>query len=392
MAEKRYMTLNMGPQHPSTHGVLRVVLELDGERIVSAKPMLGYLHRGIEKLAESMTYHQFIPLTDRLDYTACMSCNLGYVWAVEKLLQIEDEIPERAKAIRIIVAELSRIGGHLIWLGSHAGDIGAVTVFLYAFREREAIYELFEDICGQRMTVSYPRIGGVSQDLTEGWVDKCRDFCTDFLKKVEEYEKLLTANRIWKVRTKGIGVLTAEDAMEWGVSGPMVRGSGMAYDLRRVLPYAGYDQYEFDIPTGTNGDTYDRYLVRMEEMRQSIRIVRQALDRLEDGPIFAHLPKIVPPPKIDLDTKMEALIHHFHLTLEGFEAPKGEVYFASEAPKGELGFNLVSEGAAKPYRCAIRVPSFSNLQSLVKMAPGRYLADMVTLIGTIDICLADVDK
>ena len=392
MAEARYMTLNMGPQHPSTHGVLRVVLELDGERVVSAKPVLGYLHRGIEKLGEGMNYHQIIPLTDRLDYTACMSCNLGYVWAVEQLLQIEDEIPARAKAIRIAMAELSRIGGHLIWIGSHAADIGAVTVFLYSFREREFIYELFEEICGQRMTVSYPRIGGLSQDLTDGWVEKCRAFCKLFPKKADEYEGLLTKNRIWLARTKDIGILSKEDVFEWGMTGPMARGSGVEYDLRRVLPYAGYDEYDFIVPLGEKGDIYDRYLIRVQEMRQSVRIIEQALDRLEDGPIMADLPKITPPPKADLGTKLESLIHHFHLVLEGFDAPKGEVYFASEAPKGEMGFYLVSDGGPKPSRFAIRVPSFCNLQSLVKMAPGRYLADMVALIGTIDICLADVEK
>ncbi len=392
MAESRYMTLNMGPQHPSTHGVLRIVLDLDGERVVAAKPVIGYLHRGIEKLAEGLTYHQILPLTDRLDYTACMNCNLGYTWAVERLLGIESEIPARAATIRIIMAELSRIGGHLIWLGSHAGDIGAVTVFIYAFREREWIYELFEDVCGQRMTVSYPRVGGVSQDLPAGWIDKCRAFCKEMPKRVDEYERLLTNNRIWQARTKNVGTLSEADVYEWGLSGPMARGSGVEYDVRRVLPYGGYENYDFLIPLGETGDTYDRYLVRMQEMRQSVRIVEQALDRLEDGPIMADIPRIAPPPKVDVGTKIEALIHHFHLVLEGFDTPKGEIYFPSEAPKGELGFYLVSDGGPKPYRMKIRVPSFSNLQSMVRMAPGRFLADMVTLVGTIDICLADVDK
>ena len=392
MDRPRYLTLNMGPQHPSTHGVLRVILELDGERVVSAKPVLGYLHRGIEKLAESMTYHQFIPLTDRLDYTACMSCNLGYTWAVERLLGIEDRIPERAAVIRVIMAELSRIGAHLIWLGSHAGDIGAVTVFIYAFREREFIYELFEAVCGQRMTVSYPRIGGLSADLPDGWVEKCREFCQVFATKVDEYEKLLTKNRVWIGRTKGVGVLTADDVFEWGVSGPMARGSGVGYDLRKVIPYGGYETYDFDIPVGQNGDSYDRYLVRMYEMRQSLRLIEQGLARLPAGPVMADAPHFAPPPKAEIGVRIEALIHHFLLAAEGFDAPPGEIYAASEAPKGELGFHLISEGGHKPARCAIRVPSFSNLQSLVKMAPGRFLADMVTLIGTIDICLADIDK
>ncbi|NLH50022.1 MAG: NADH dehydrogenase (quinone) subunit D [Myxococcales bacterium] len=386
------MTLNMGPQHPSTHGVLRIILELDGERVVSATPVIGYLHRGIEKLAEGMTYHQIIPLTDRLDYTACMSCNLGYVWAVERLLGIEQDIPARARAIRIAVAELSRIGGHLIWIGSHAADIGALTVFLYSFIDREFIYELFEAISGQRMTVSYPRIGGVSADLPAGWVEKCREFCRIFPRKVDEYETLLTNNRIWNSRTRGIGVLSAADILEWGVTGPMARGSGVAYDLRKVLPYGGYEEYDFEVPLGQAGDTYDRYLVRIREMRQSVRLIEQALDRLTDGPVMADVPAVAPPPRVDVNTRIEALIHHFHLVVEGFSPPRGEVYFASEAPKGELGFYLVSDGGPKPYRCAIRVPSFSNLQSIVKMAPGRFLADMVALIGTIDICLADIDK
>ncbi len=392
MAEPRYLTLNMGPQHPSTHGVLRVVLQLDGERIVSAKPMVGYLHRGIEKLGESLTYYQFLPLTDRLDYTSCFNCNLGYVWAVERMVGIEELIPPRAKAIRIALAELSRIGGHLIWIGSHAADIGALTVFLYSFREREFLYELFEAVSGQRMTVSFPRIGGVAADLPAGWVEKCRDFCRFMPKKIDEYERLLTNNRVWKARTKGIGVLTREDVFEWGITGPMARGSGVEYDLRRVLPYAGYDEYDFSIPLGVAGDTYDRYLVRLQEMRQSVHIISQALDRLVDGPVMADVPRVVPPPKPALSTSIEALIHHFHLVLKGFDAPRGEVYFASEAPKGELGFYLVGDGGPKPYRLAMRVPSFNNLMSLVKMAPGNYLADIVALIGTIDICLGDVDK
>ncbi|MDP8225922.1 MAG: NADH dehydrogenase (quinone) subunit D [Candidatus Lernaella stagnicola] len=392
MGEPRYMTLNMGPQHPSTHGVLQIILTLDGERVVEARPVLGYLHRGIEKLAEGMSYHQIIPLTDRLDYTACMSCNLGYVWAVERLLGIEDQIPERARVIRVICAELSRIGGHMIWLGSHAADIGAVTVFLYTFREREFIYELFEEISGQRMTVSYPRIGGVSHDLPAGWVEKCHEFCRIFLKKVDEYEQLLTNNRIWRLRTEGIGVLTREDVLEWGVSGPMARGSGIAYDLRKVMPYGDYDQYDFEVPTQEAGDTFARYVVRIAELRQSVRIIRQGLERLADGPIMADIPTITPPPKADLGERIEQLIHHFHLVVEGFNAPAGEVYFASEAPKGELGFTLVADGGPHPHRCAIRVPSFANLHSIVKMAPGHYLADMVALIGTIDICLADIDK
>jgi len=390
--ERHTMTLNMGPQHPSTHGVLRLILQLDGERVVSVKPIIGYLHRGIEKLAEGMNYHQVLPLTDRLDYTACMNCNLGYVWAVERLLGIEDEIPARAKAIRVIMAELSRIGAHHIWLGSHANDIGAVTVFIYAFRDREWIYELFEEVSGQRMTVSYPRIGGVSQDLPDGWVEKCRDFVKRFPQRIDEYEKLLTKNRIWLKRTQGIGTLTPEDVFEWGLTGPMARGSGVEYDIRRVLPYGGYEEYDFKIPLGENGDTYDRYLCRIEEMRQSVRIIEQGLDRLEDGPIMADVPKIAPPPKVELGTKIESLIHHFHLVLEGFDAPAGDVYFASEAPKGEFGVYIVSDGGPRPHRMGFRVPSFANLQSIVKMGPGGYLADMVALIGTIDICLADVDK
>jgi NADH:ubiquinone oxidoreductase subunit D len=280
----------------------------------------------------------------------------------------------------------------MIWLGSHAADIGAVTVFIYTFRERELTYELFEKACGQRMTVTYPRFGGVMADVPDGWVDQCREFCRIFRRKVEEYEKLLTNNRVWKARTRGVGVLTAQDALEWGITGPMIRGSGIPYDVRKVLPYGGYDEYDFEIPIGANGDTYDRYLVRMQELRQSVRIIEQGLDRLAPGPVMADVPHFAPPPKADLGARIESLIHHFQLVVKGFEPPKGEVYVASEAPKGELGFHLISDGGTKPYRCAIRVPSFANLQSLVKMAPGRFLADMVALIGTIDICLADIDK
>jgi NADH-quinone oxidoreductase subunit D len=280
----------------------------------------------------------------------------------------------------------------MIWLGSHAADIGAVTVFLYTFREREFIYELFEAMCGQRMTVSYPRVGGLSFDLPPGWVEKCREFCDFFPKRIDEYEKLLTNNRVWKARTVGVGVLTPEEAEAWGVTGPMIRGSGLAYDIRKVLPYGGYEDYVFEVPLGSHGDTYDRYLVRLQELRQSLRIIKQGLDQLTDGKVMADVPHVAPPPKVDVNTRIESLIHHFHLVVEGFDTPQGEVYFASEAPKGELGFYLVSDGGPKPYRCAIRVPSFANLQSLVKMAPGRFLADMVALIGTVDICLADIDK
>ena len=380
----------MGPQHPSTHGVLQVLLELDGEIIQDAIPVAGYLHRGIEKLAENKSYHQIIPLTDRLDYASCFTNNVGYVLAVEKLLDIE--APPRAQALRVICSELARIGSHCLWIGTHAMDIGAVTVFMYSFQGREGTYELFEKIAGQRMTVSYARIGGVMADMPNNWDTDVREFCKNMTELVNDIDTLLTVNRIWLKRTKGIGVITKKDAINWGLTGPMLRGSGVEYDVRRNFPYCGYENYDFDVPVGTVGDVFDRYLVRMEEFRQSIRIIEQALDTIPDGPIIVDNPKVAYPEKEKVLANMESLIHQFYLATKGLEPPVGEIYQGTESARGELGFTIFSRGEGKPYRLKIRVPSFSNLSCLDKIAKGAYLADMVALLGTVDICLADVDK
>lgn len=390
MQEEKTLHLSMGPQHPSTHGVLQVLLELDGEIIRKAIPVCGFLHRGIEKIAESKTYHQIMPLTDRLDYASCFTNNVGYALAVEKLLGIE--APPRAQALRVIGSELSRMGSHCLWIGTHAMDIGAITVFMYAFREREGTYELFEKLTGQRMTVSYCRVGGVAADIPDGWVDDCRAFLKKMKSTVDDIDTLLTKNRIWLKRVKDVGVITREQAINWGLTGPMLRGSGVEYDVRKNFPYSGYENYDFDIPVGTLGDTYDRYLVRMEEYRQSIRIVEQALDTLPDGPIMAEAPKVVFPPKANVLANMESLIHQFYLATKGFETPVGEVYMGTESARGELGFTIFSNGGSKPYRLKIRVPSFSNLQIVPFAAKDVFLADIVAIIGTVDICLADVDK
>jgi len=384
------MYLNLGPQHPSTHGVLRVLLELDGEVIVRATPDIGYLHRGIEKLMEQKTYHQCLPLTDRIDYLAGSANNLGFVLAVEKLLGIE--VPKRAQYIRVIVAEFTRISSHLFWLGTHAHDIGAMTPLFYAFREREQIMDLFEMINGSRLFPNYLRIGGLAQDLPEGFLYKAREFVDSFPEQIKDYEALLTKNRIWIERTKGVGVLTPEEALDYGVSGPMIRGSGIEWDIRRADPYLCYEDFDFEIPTGQNGDTYDRYLVRMEEMRQSAIIIKQAIEGLPDGDINVEDPAVTLPPKEKVYTNIEALINHFLLIQKGIVVPEGEVYVHTEAPKGELGFYIVSDGTTKPYRVKIRTPSFVNLQSLSKMAEGRLLSDLIAIIGTIDIVLADVDR
>ncbi|NPA15044.1 MAG: NADH dehydrogenase (quinone) subunit D [Deferribacteres bacterium] len=387
------MVLNMGPQHPSTHGVLRVILELEGETVVDAYPIVGYLHRGTEKIAEHKTYFQVLPLTDRLDYLAPPSNNLAYMLAVEKLLGIEP--PPRAVFIRVIMTELARIASHLIWLGTHAMDIGAATVFLYTFREREFIYELWEMVAGARFHQSYFRIGGVKEDLPKGFIPKLKRFLDDFPKKMEEYEGLLTNNKIWRMRTEGVAVLSKEDAIKYGATGPVLRGSGVKWDLRKAYPYSGYDQFKFDIPVGKNGDTFDRYLVRLEEMRQSREILKQAVEMLPDGPINHESRKYNFPPVEEVrgeKANIEALIHQFKLVIEGVRPPKGEVYHAVEAPKGELGFYLVSDGEPKPYRMKIRSPSFINLQALPLLVKGHKVADVVTAIGSIDIVLGEVDK
>ena len=390
MTEARTMTINMGPQHPSTHGVLRLVLELDGEVVVRCTPHIGYLHTGMEKIAESKRYQQVIPITDRMDYLAPLSNNLAYVLAVEKLMGIE--VPPRAKVIRVMMTELTRIGSHLVWLGTHAIDIGAMSVFLYAFREREQILDMYEQVAGARMMSSYFRVGGLFADLPERFEETVRSFVTSFPDRLAEYENLLTANPIWIQRTKGVGVIKPEDAVDLGMSGPNLRACGVPWDIRKSHPYSGYEQYSFEISRGTHGDVYDRYLCRVFEMRQSIAIVRQALERLPDGPIAVQDPKVTPPPKPMVKKSMEALIHHFLLWSEGFRTPVGEVYQSIESPKGEFGVYLVSDGSNIPYRVHFRAPSFVNLQALPRMAEGRLVADVVAIIGSIDIVLGEVDR
>ena len=384
------MTLNMGPQHPSTHGVLRLVLELDGEMVVKCVPHVGYLHTGIEKIAEAKNYQQVITTTDRMDYLAPLSNNLAYVLAVEKLLGIE--VPERGRVIRVLMTELTRIGSHLVWLGTHGLDIGAMSVFLYCFREREKILDLYEMVGGQRMMSSYFRVGGLAADLPPGFEERVREFVEDFPARVDEYEDLLTRNPLWLQRTRGVGVLKREHAISLGVTGPTLRASGVPWDIRKAHPYIGYEQYDFEVPRGQHGDVYDRYVCRMLEMRQSVRIVRQALERLRPGPVNVADPKIVPPPKPLLKTSMEALIHHFLLWSEGFRVPPGEVYVSIESPRGEFGCYLVSDGGNKPYRVHYRAPSFVNLQALPGMVEGRLVADVVAVIGSIDIVLGEVDR
>ena len=360
------LVINMGPQHPSTHGVLRVVLRLDGERVVDADVVIGYIHRGIEKLSENRDWTQIILLTDRMDYVAAATNNLGYCETVEKLMEVE--VPRRARYLRTVLAELQRIASHCLWLGTHAMDIGAMTVFLYAFRERELILDLFEDYCGARLTYNSMRIGGLPLDIPSGWDAKVREFCNLMEGKISEYEELLTNNRIWLERTRDIGVISAEDAIGLGLCGPPLRGSGVYRDVRKDEPYAAYDEFDFEVPLGTRGDTYDRYLIRLEEFRQSIRIIRQALDGLPDGPIMGKVPRLIKP-------------------------KAGETYHAIESPKGELGYFIVSDGrATNPYRFRVRPPSFCNLQGLRPLVIGHLVADVVALIGTIDIVLGEVDR
>jgi NADH-quinone oxidoreductase subunit D len=386
---RQTMILNLGPQHPSTHGVLRVIVELEGERIVSCTPDIGYLHRGIEKLMEAKTWHQCLPLTDRLDYLAGPSNNLGYCLAVETLLGIE--APPRAQAVRVVVVELARISSHLFWLGTHAHDLGAMTPLFYAFRERERVMDLFEMAGGSRLFPCYFRIGGLAADLPEGFVEAARSFATDLPGRTLEYERLLTDNPIWQGRTKGVGAVSVDEVLDWSWSGPIARGSGLNWDLRKSNPYCGYEKYEFEVPLGSEGDTFDRYRVRIEEMRQSARIILQALN-MPEGPVNVLDPKISLPPKERVYTDIEALIHHFLIIEEGIKPPKGEVYVSIEAPKGEMGFYLVSDGGARPYRVKNRAPSFINLSALPRLAEGRLLSDLIALIGTIDIVLADVDR
>lgn len=386
------LTINMGPQHPATHGVLRLVLELDGETVVKCTPDIGYLHRGIEKLGENRSYLSALPLSDRLDYIASMSNNVGYCVAVEKLFGIE--APERAKYIRTMVGEMSRISSHILWLATHALDIGAMTVFLYAFREREWLLELFEMLCGARLTTSYTRIGGVSRDVSEEFLDSLYRFTEGFPQRIEEYETLIDQNRIWLKRTKGIGVIEADEAVNWGLTGPTLRGSGVSYDVRKHAPYDAYDKVDFEVPIGKRGDVYDRYRCRMEELRQSNRIIRQCIEKLPRGPIMApDALKFTLPPKETVLQDMESMIHHFVLISKGpIAAPQGEIYVATEVPKGELGFYFVSDGTGRPYRMRLRSPSFVHVSVLPKLCEGSFVADVIANIGTIDIVLGECDR
>jgi NADH-quinone oxidoreductase subunit D len=384
------MVLNMGPQHPSTHGVLRLVLEIDGEQVVSCAPDIGYLHTGIEKTCEAKFYQQVVPLTDRIDYLCPMTNNLCYALAVEKLLGLE--IPPRAQWLRVLLNELTRIQSHLVWLGTHALDVGALTMFLYCWREREDIMRIYENISGQRMMTSYFRIGGVALEPPLDFYQQVRDFLRIMPSKIDEYEDLLTGNPIWMGRLKGVGYLSAADAIALGVTGPPLRASGVDWDLRRDMPYSGYENFQFKVPVSNDGDVWARYTVRMAEMRESIKIAQQALDGLPTGRIVADAPKIILPDREKMKTEMESLIHHFKIVTEGFGVPAGEVFQAVESPRGEMGYYVVSDGTAKPYRVHMRNPSFATLQALETMCKGRQLADVVAVIGSIDIVLGEIDR
>jgi len=388
----RHMILNMGPQHPSTHGVLRLVVELDGERVIGVYPDIGYLHSGFEKQGETIRYKDFTPYTDRTDYVSSMSNNLSYALAVERLMGVE--IPPRAQVLRVIMAELQRLASHLVWLGTHVMDASGVShaLLMYAFREREQILDIFELVCGARLTTSYIRPGGLWKDVPPSFEDRVRDVLKYFPRRIDEYEKMVTENPVWKVRTQGIGKLTTEQALSLGVTGPMLRATGLGFDYRKARPYTGYQNYDFKVPTATEGDTYARYLVRVEEMRQSLRIIEQGLQNLPGGPVWTEDRKMALPPRQELDTSMEAVIHHFKLMTEGFTPPRGEVYECVEGPRGEMGIYLVSDGSAIPYRLHMRTPSFVNLQATNTMAQGQLIADLVIVIGSIDIVLGDVDR
>jgi NADH-quinone oxidoreductase subunit D len=389
-AQDRTMILNMGPQHPSTHGVLRVILEIDGETVVRLMPDIGYLHTGIEKTCEAKFYHQVVPLTDRIDYLCPLTNNLCYVLAVEKLIGME--IPAKAQWMRVLMNELTRINSHLVWLGTHALDIGAMTVLLYCFREREEVLKLFEMISGQRMMTSYFRIGGLALEPPLGFFERVRDFTSRFSARIDEYENLLTGNPIWTMRTKGVAQLSAEDAIALGASGPTLRGSGIDFDLRRDMPYSSYEKFKFNVPVMKEGDVFSRYLCRVRELRESNKIVQQALDGMPEGPIKADAPGIVLPDREKMKTQMEALIYHFKIITEGFGVPAGEVYQAVESPRGEMGYYVVSDGAAKPYRVHMRAACLANLQTLPNMCEGRLIADVVAAIGSIDIVLGEIDR
>ncbi|NCP87081.1 MAG: NADH-quinone oxidoreductase subunit D [Anaerolineae bacterium CG_4_9_14_3_um_filter_57_17] len=382
--------LNMGPQHPSTHGVLRLLLELDGETVVNCIPDVGFLHTGIEKNMESKTYQKAEVMTDRMDYMNPLGNNFAYCLAVEKLVGLD--VPERAQAIRVILAELQRISSHLVWLGTSALDVAAMSVFLYCFREREIILDIFELVSGQRMMTTYFRPGGLWRDVPAEFDKAVRDFLKIIPKRIDEYEDLLTKNPLFLDRTVKIGTISGEDAINWGMTGASLRGSGVNYDVRKVFPYSGYEQYDFEVPLRSEGDVYARYLVRMAEMRQSVRIIQQALDKLPSGAVRSSNYKFVPPPRSEIGTSMEALIHHFKLWTEGFNAPQGSVYVATESPRGELGCYLEGDGGPKPYRVHFRTPSFDNLQVLPALSGGVFVADLVAIIGSVDIVLGDIDR
>jgi NADH-quinone oxidoreductase subunit D len=388
--QDRTMILNMGPQHPSTHGVLRLVLEIDGEVVVRVAPDIGYLHTGIEKTCEAKFYQQVVPLTDRIDYLSPMHNNLCYCLAVEKLLGLE--VPERAQWTRVLLSELTRLNSHLVWLGTHAMDIGALTVFLYCFREREEILRIFDDVAGQRMMTSYFRIGGLALEPPLDFEPRVRAFLKDFPAKIDEYENLLTGNRIFINRTKGVGLLSAEDAIALGVTGPPLRASGVDWDLRRDMPYSGYDKFQFKVPVSTDCDVWARYVLRVQEMRESVKIAMQALDGMPGGPVKADAPKVVLPDREAMKTQMESLIHHFKIVTEGFAVPAGQVYQAIESSRGEMGYFVVSDGTSKPYRVHMRNPTFATLQAIEKMCVGRLIADVVAAVGSIDIVLGEIDR
>src|SRR5580658_4057528 len=384
------MILNMGPQHPSTHGVLRLILEIDGETVLRLRPEIGYLHTGIEKTCEAKFYQQVVPLTDRIDYLSPMANNLCYCLAVEKLLALE--IPEKAQWIRVLLTELTRLNSHLVWLGTQAMDIGALTLLLYTFRDREDILRIFEDVAGQRMMTSYFRIGGLALEPPLDFFDRVDAFIRGFTEKIDEYSNLLTGNPIFVNRLKGVGYLSAADAIALGATGPNLRGSGVDFDLRRDMPYSSYEKFQFKVPISTAGDCWARYEIRLEEMRESVNIVRQALDGMPEGPVKADAPKIVLPEREKMKTQMEALIHHFKIVTEGFAVPAGEVYQGIESPRGQMGYYVVSDGTAKPWRVHMRNPSFATLQALETMCAGRMLSDVVAVIGSIDIVLGEIDR
>ncbi len=387
------MIVNFGPSHPTTHGTLHIVLELEGEFIQKATPHIGYLHRGVEKLGENLTYNQFVPLTDRLNYCSSIMNNVGYALAVEKLLGIQD--PPRSRVIRVLVSELARVADHVVCLGINAVDLGAFTAFLYLFKQRETVYDLFELSAGQRLHTSFTRVGGLFRDLPDDFYPLCERFLVECPEAIDELEKLLTKNPIWHDRTKGVGAMSVQDAISWGYSGPCLRACGLGHDLRAAQPYLDYDQYDFDIPVGTTGDVFDRYLVRIEEMRQSLRIIRQALDKLKEigpGPVIVDDYKVALPPKEKVYTRMESLIHHFKLIMHGMEMPVGEVYSATEAANGELGFYLVSDGGKNPYRIHVRPPCLPIFNSFDSKVRGRLIADAVSELGAMNVIAGELDR